>query len=79
MNLQVLVLMPFKTGLFQNLMYLFTLFFFFFFKSNWTTLFVFFIKVDYFKFDLFAHINRHHGGNWPNPKNIFLLPHNTVL
>lgn len=77
MNLQVLVLMPFKTGLFQNLMYLFTLFFF---KSNWTTLFfVFFIKVDYFKFDLFAHINRHHGGNWPNPKNIFLLPHNTVL
>lgn len=75
MNLQVLVLMPFKTGLFQNLMYLFTLFF----KSNWTTLFVFFIKVDYFKFDLFAHINRHHGGNWPNPKNIFLLPHNTVL
>lgn len=27
MNLQVLVLMPFKTGLFQNLMYLFTLFF----------------------------------------------------
>lgn len=78
MNLQVLVLMPFKTGLFQNLMYLFTLFFFF--KSNWTTLFfVFFIKVDYFKFDLFAHINRHHGGNWPNPKNIFLLPHNTVL
>lgn len=29
MNLQVLVLMPFKTGLFQNLMYLFTLFFFF--------------------------------------------------
>lgn len=77
MNLQVLVLMPFKTGLFQNLMYLFTLFF----KSNWTTLFFvfFFIKVDYFKFDLFAHINRHHGGNWPNPKNIFLLPHNTVL
>lgn len=33
MNLQVLVLMPFKTGLFQNLMYLFTLFFFFFLKA----------------------------------------------
>lgn len=77
MNLQVLVLMPFKTGLFQNLMYLFTLFFL---KAIGPLCFLFFfIKVDYFKFDLFAHINRHHGGNWPNPKNIFLLPHNTVL
>lgn len=76
MNLQVLVLMPFKTGLFQNLMYLFTLFL----KAIGPLCFFFlFIKVDYFKFDLFAHINRHHGGNWPNPKNIFLLPHNTVL
>lgn len=79
MNLQVLVLMPFKTGLFQNLMYLFTLFFFFLKQLDHFVFFVFFIKVDYFKFDLFAHINRHHGGNWPNPKNIFLLPHNTVL
>lgn len=54
MNLQVLVLMPFKTGLFQNLMYLFTLFFL---KAiGPLCFFCFFIKVDYFKFDLFAQI-----------------------